>query len=146
MGILKKLTKNETEEKVQAEPQVKVASTSKKDTSVKETEKAKESKTRKSVIGINEAYRILVRPLVSEKTNAQESQGQYTFIVSVTASKVEVKKAVQAVYGVLPVRVNISNIDGKKVRSGRHIGRRNDYKKAIVSVKKGERLDIHAGL
>ncbi|PIR03553.1 MAG: 50S ribosomal protein L23 [Candidatus Magasanikbacteria bacterium CG11_big_fil_rev_8_21_14_0_20_39_34] len=140
MGILKKLTKNETEEKVQAEPQIKAASPSKKSPSDKQT------KTRKTAIGINEAYRILVRPLVSEKTNTQESQGKYTFIISPTASKVEVKKAVQAVYGVLPSRVNISNVEGKKVRSGRFTGRRNDYKKAIVSVKKGERLDIHAGL
>ncbi|OGH64518.1 MAG: 50S ribosomal protein L23 [Candidatus Magasanikbacteria bacterium RIFCSPHIGHO2_02_FULL_47_14] len=89
---------------------------------------------------------VLVMPLLSEKTTLQETMGQYTFVIEDSATKVEVKKAVTALYGVKPVRVNIVRMDGKQVRFGKRMGQRANYKKAIVTLPKGKQISIHAGV
>ncbi len=92
------------------------------------------------------AARVLVRPMLSEKTTMQEAQGQYTFVVTADATKPAIKRAVEEVYGVAPTRVNIINVEGKKKRFGRFIGRRSDWKKAIVRMPKGKTIQIHEGV
>ena len=89
---------------------------------------------------------VLVMPLLSEKTTLQETMGQYTFVIEDSATKIEVKKAVTALYGVKPVRVNIVRMDGKQVRFGKRMGQRANYKKAIVTLPKGKQISIHAGV
>jgi large subunit ribosomal protein L23 len=86
------------------------------------------------------AYRVLVRPHVTEKTAAQEALGKYTFIVSPDAGKVMVMDAVREVYGVRPVSVSIVKIKGKQVRRGRQVGRTSSMRKAIVTLKSGDSL------
>jgi large subunit ribosomal protein L23 len=86
------------------------------------------------------AHRVLVRPLVTEKTSRQEAIGQYQFIVAKNANKVEVAAAVRDLYGVKPVSVRIVNLKGKKVRFGRFQGQQKAEKKAIVSLKSGESI------
>lgn len=93
--------------------------------------------------GARTAYRILVRPLVSEKTAALASDGRYVFVVSPDASKIEVKKAVQEVYGIMPTEVNIINVRGKAVRFGHQFGKRKNWKKAMVTLPKGKTLPIY---
>ena len=86
------------------------------------------------------AFRVLLHPLVSEKTSRLESVGQYAFAVARHANKVEIKKAVERHYKVHVTSVNVVNVSGKTVRSGRSQGRTSDWRKAYVSLKKGETL------
>ena len=86
------------------------------------------------------AYRVLVRPLVSEKTSRLEKNRQYTFAVTPDANKVEIKKAIEKHYRVHVTNVNVVNVGGKFVRAGSSIGKRKDWRKAYVTVKAGESI------
>lgn len=86
------------------------------------------------------AYRVLVRPIVSEKTSRLEKNRQFTFVVAPHANKVEIKKAVEKHYRVHVMSVNVVNVGGKFIRSGRTIGKRKDWRKAYVTVKEGESI------
>lgn len=90
------------------------------------------------------AHRVLVRPLVTEKTTALGQLGQYAFEVSKDANKIEIRKAVKAVYGVAPVSVRVITVLGKPVRSRKGTPRRSSWRKALVTLKKGERIDLFA--
>src|SRR5689334_1804120 len=90
------------------------------------------------------AYKVLVRPLVTEKTTALQQLGQYAFEVAKDANKVEVRKAVKAVYGVMPTDVRVITVLGKPVRSRTGMSRRSSCRKAIVTLKKGDRIDLFA--
>jgi large subunit ribosomal protein L23 len=86
---------------------------------------------------------LLVKPLVTEKITYLQSDGKYGFEVRTEANKQEVKKAIEAIYGVHVVKVHMINCLGKDVRYGRMSGKRKDRKKAIVTLKKGERIEVH---
>lgn len=90
------------------------------------------------------AYKILVRPLVTEKTTALQQLGQYAFEVAKNANKLEVRKAVKSVYGVTPTTVRVITVLGKPVRSRSGMSRRSSWRKAIVTLKKGDRIDLFA--
>lgn len=92
------------------------------------------------------AYRVLLRPHLSEKAVARESGGTYTFVVHPSATKHAVQDAVLRVYGVAPARVRMMNMEGKIRRFGRMTGRRSDWKKAIVTLPKGKTISIHEGV
>lgn len=92
------------------------------------------------------AYRILLRPVVSEKAATGEAHRSYTFAVAVDATKTQIKSAIRTVYGVTPSMVRTIQVEGKRVRSGRTAGRRKDWKKAIVTVPAGSSLSIHEGV
>lgn len=89
---------------------------------------------------------ILVKPLVTEKAAVMASHGQYSFRVAMDANRVQVKQAVKALYGVLPVSVNIQRVRGKFVRFGGRGGMRQTWKKAIVTMPKGSSIDVYAGV
>jgi large subunit ribosomal protein L23 len=86
------------------------------------------------------AHRILHRYHLSEKTNQFSSIGRYVFKVDSHTNKIEVKKAVEKVYDVHVVKVNMVNVLGKKRRQGKTVGRTQDWKKAIVTLRDGERI------
>jgi large subunit ribosomal protein L23 len=92
------------------------------------------------------AATVLVHPIMSEKAMQAEMLGQYTFYVANNATKVDVKRAIAEVYGVVPTRVRMLNVDGKTVRFGKFIGRRTNTKKAIVTLPKGKTIAIHEGV
>ena len=92
------------------------------------------------------AYRILLKPLLSEKATHGERHGAYIFMVAKPATKPEIAAAVQAVYGVKPQKVNTVSLEGKEVRFGRRTGRRKGWKKAVVFLPKGKSISIHAGV
>ncbi len=94
----------------------------------------------------SQSFKVLVRPLVTEKSAVAESVGKYSFIVHKDANKNQVKAAVMEIYGVKPASVHVANVDGRRVRFGRAAGRRSDYKKAIVTLPAGKTIDIHAGV
>jgi large subunit ribosomal protein L23 len=102
--------------------------------------------TPKKVKKASAISKVLVRPLVSEKAAHGEAGGKYTFVVTKNANKIEVKKAVKDLYGVMPVRVSVINIEGKRKRFGRIKGKRSDWKKATVTLPKGKTIGIHEGV
>jgi large subunit ribosomal protein L23 len=92
------------------------------------------------------AHKVLIAPIVSEKSTHQEALHSYTFLVEKDANKIEIKKAIEEVYGVKALKVRTILVDGKTTRFGRKIGRRSTYKKAIVTTAKDQRLAIHEGV
>ncbi len=80
------------------------------------------------------AYDIIKKPILSEKSYDGIANKKYTFKVDVRATKTDIKAAVQEIFGVKVESVNISNYDGKIKRMGRTEGRRPAYKKAIVQL------------
>jgi large subunit ribosomal protein L23 len=93
---------------------------------------------------------ILKRPLVTEKVSSLNEKGKYGFIVDVDANKVEIKNAVEKMYGVNVERVNTISMMGKlKVRStkaGMLSGRKPNFKKAIVTLAQGEVIDFYGNV
>lgn len=89
------------------------------------------------------ASRWLVKPLVTEKNTYLQSEGQYGFEVCPEANKSEIIKAIEAIYNVHVIKARVINSAGKVVRYGRMSGQRKDRKKAIVTLKKGERIEVH---
>lgn len=89
------------------------------------------------------AYRILSRPLVTEKSASLAHDGTYVFIVNPEVNKLDVKSAIYEVYGVHPVSVRIARRQGKVVRFGRFSGQRKEWKKAMVTMPAGKTLPIY---
>ncbi len=96
--------------------------------------------------GAGQSYRLLVTPLLTEKSDRLQAQGKYSFLVSRDANKIEVARAVRDLYGVRPVAVHIVNVKGKSVRFGRTSGKQKDMKKAIVTLGKGESITAFEGV
>jgi large subunit ribosomal protein L23 len=87
---------------------------------------------------------VLVRPLLTEKMTAlRENANQVGFLVRADANRVQIKQAIESLLKVKVERVNVLNVRGKLKRLGRFAGRRSDWKKAIVTLKKGEKLEIY---
>jgi large subunit ribosomal protein L23 len=87
---------------------------------------------------------IIRRPVISEKSYALLDQNVYTFEVSPDANKVEIRQAVEAIFGVRVTNVNTLNRQGKRKRNRRDgkVGKRPDRKRAIVSLAEGDRIEI----
>ena len=77
---------------------------------------------------------IIIRPLMTEKTYAGVAEGKYTFEVAIDSTKVEIKNAVEELFGVKVLKVNTLKYDGKKKRVGVHQGLTKAWKKAIVNI------------
>lgn len=91
-------------------------------------------------------YDILRGPLLTEKgTMLKETENKVLFKVAKNANKIEIRKAVEEIFKVKVAAVATINCKGKKKRMGRYEGKRPDWKKAIITLKKGEKLDIVEG-
>ena len=95
-------------------------------------------------------YDVLRRPLVTEKTSYQSGKlNQYSFIVADNATRSQVKDAIETLYDVSVVRVNVINVPakrGRRLRSRRLLVRKASYKKAIITLAEGQRLEIFEGV
>ncbi len=80
------------------------------------------------------AYDIIIKPVVTESSMENMESKRYTFKVDTRANKSEIKKAVETIFGVKVKQVNTMNITGKKKRMGANVGKRPDWKKAIVTL------------
>ncbi|MBO6178093.1 MAG: 50S ribosomal protein L23 [Selenomonadaceae bacterium] len=89
-----------------------------------------------------EARDILIRPLITERTTQLMGEGKYVFVVAKKANKIEIARAVTEIFKVKVVAVNTANVTGKKKRLGRNVGKRPDYKKAIVKLAAGESIEF----
>lgn len=144
MSFLDRFRQKEEKKKLEkmAEKQTAKDLTSKK--SVKEKSEKKIVKNIKSKF--KGAHGILMKPLITEKISSVSSMGKYAFLISSDANKPMVKKAITALYGVNVKNVRIINVIGKKVRYGRSYGQRSDWKKAIVTLAPGEKIEIYEGV
>lgn len=86
-------------------------------------------------------YDIIVRPIITEKSTSITESGKYTFEVKQGTNKVEVKKAVEEIFKVNVVSVNIVNVRRKARRVGKYEGFRPAVKKAVVTVAEGQTID-----
>jgi large subunit ribosomal protein L23 len=92
-------------------------------------------------------YEILRRPLITEKsTTEKETSNKLVFEVALRANKIEIKQAVEQMFKVNVLDVTTMTMRGKKKRVGRFITRRPDWKKAMVTIKPGQRVEFFEGV
>jgi len=89
---------------------------------------------------------IIMKPVVSEKSTSLMEQNKYTFIVANGANKLEIKKAIEDLFHVKVLKVNTLKIRGKLRRVGRFHGKTAERKKAIVTLKPGDKIQVFEGL
>ncbi len=87
-------------------------------------------------------YELIVRPLITEKATKLVDEGKYTFEVKAGINKIEVKRAIEEVFKVNVVSVNIIKVRKKERRVGKYSGFRPAVRKAIVTLQKGQTLDV----
>ncbi|MFH1433983.1 MAG: 50S ribosomal protein L23 [Candidatus Uhrbacteria bacterium] len=90
--------------------------------------------------------KVIIKPYITEKTAILAHDNHYVFVVSADANRIQVRNAVKAMYGITPVSVNIQNQRGKRVRFGRVRGQQKAWKKALVTVPKGTKIDVYEGV
>ncbi|MDD4062529.1 MAG: 50S ribosomal protein L23 [Candidatus Pacebacteria bacterium] len=88
------------------------------------------------------AWQVLDRPYISEKATDLSKENKYIFVVSDKSNKNQVKQAIEELYGVNVLSVNVLNVNRKKKRLGKFTGWKKGFKKAIVEIKEGQRIDI----
>ncbi len=91
-------------------------------------------------------YDVLKKPVVSEKTMSLLAENKYTFLVNPDANKIEIKHAVEKAFSVKVTDVKTISVKGKKKRVGRHVGKTSDKKKAIVTLKDGDKIEVFDGV
>ena len=84
---------------------------------------------------------VLLRPVITEKSMTETNTGRYTFAVVKDASKLEIAQAVAEAFKVDVVAVNTSTVRGKSRRIGKRVGKKSDWKKAIVTLAAGQRIE-----
>jgi len=89
---------------------------------------------------------VLVKPMISEKTIGLIEDNKYTFIVAREANKIEIAHAVEEAFKVKVVGVNTRIVKGKLKRMGRYAGKRPDVKKAVVTLREGDSIEMFSGL
>jgi large subunit ribosomal protein L23 len=110
------------------------------------SEKGKDEKVEKQIRKFGNAYKVLLKPLITEKAAHLGTENKYVFYVATDANKIEISKAINEVYGVKPVSINIVRMQGKNVTYARIKGKRKDWKKAIVMLPKGKTINIYEGV
>lgn len=91
-------------------------------------------------------YDIIRRPVITEKTNIQKDEAnQVTFEVDPRANRIEIKRAVEQIFNVKVADTRTMNVSGKLKRRGRILGKRRNWKKAIVTLMPGERIEFFEG-
>ena len=92
------------------------------------------------------AYDIILKPVITEKSMEMLTQGKYTFKVAKDANKIEIAKAVETLFkGVKVAKVNTISVRGRLKRMGRTAGYTSDWKKAVVTLKPGEAIELFEG-
>jgi len=96
-----------------------------------------------------DAFSTILRPVVSEKSTVLGDQGKYVFEVAPTANKIQIKQAIEAAFANKKVQVsavNILHVAGKVRRRGRSVGHTRSWKKAVVTLRGDQRLDLFEGM
>ena len=90
-------------------------------------------------------HEVIIKPIITEKTTNLMEENKYTFEVDKNANKIEIKHAVESIFKVNVVDVRTLNVKSKPKRMGKYVGKTSSWKKAIVTLKPGERLPIFEG-
>lgn len=145
MAILDRFKKKPASAKASADKPVAKKAPAKK--AVAKKSDAPKAEAPKAVAKANAKSNAILRmPHVSEKAARLADKGTYVFRVPMSAEKVSIKKAVEAVYGVHVEKVRIVSTPGKPVRRGKRVSYRQDQKKALVTLKKGETIALYEGV
>ena len=92
-------------------------------------------------------YSIIKKPVVTEKsTVARDEENKYLFEVDRGATKIDIRNAVEKIFKVTVLNVHTINVSGKKKRVGRVVGRRRNWKKAVVTLAPGGSIEVHEGV
>ncbi|MCA9497762.1 MAG: 50S ribosomal protein L23 [Nitrospirales bacterium] len=87
---------------------------------------------------------VLIRPLLTEKITAiRETKNGVAFSVHRQATRVDIRRAVEKVFSVKVASVNVMNVRGKKKRQGRFTGKRSDWRKAFITLREGEKIELY---
>lgn len=112
----------------------------------KKKEKAKGTASLiKTTTKTESAYTIITRPLVNEKTTQMNEEGKMVFLVAPKATKTQIKKAAESLFEAKVKAVNTINQQGKHKRFRGIFGKRKNYKKAIITLEKGENIELLTG-
>lgn len=139
MSIFKNIIKKVSSEKKEKATEYKVAKTV--PAVVKAIASKKKSETKKGVVPGNLSH-VLVRPHITEKAAILAEKNTYVFKVARTTNKPEVAKAVEALYGVRPIRVNIINLPSLPVFVRGKVGFKTGVRKALVTLAKGDKIEL----
>ena len=99
-----------------------------------------------NLVDLNKSYKIILKPLVTEKATKLSEFNKVVFAVSLKSNKIEIKNAIEKLFSVKVLSVNIINIKGKIKRFKGVLGKKNNIKKAIVTLAEGNSIDISAGV
>ena len=90
-------------------------------------------------------YDVVRRPVITEKSTMLAEDGRYTFEVAADATKTRVKEAVETAFGVKVAQVNVMSVHGKRKRFGPRLKAKRSWRKAVVTLVKGERIELFGG-
>jgi large subunit ribosomal protein L23 len=138
-------TKKSTSEKKKEVPEQKVSMKDLYDGGTSQTVSSASSKE-KHVRKFANAYKVLVKPVITERAAHLGVINKYVFAVAKKANKIEIAKAVNEVYGIKPTKVNIISMSGKRVRYGKTRGQKKDWKKAVVTLPTGKTINLYEGV
>ena len=97
-------------------------------------------------VDLNKSYKIILKPIVTEKATKLSEFNKVVFEVASTTNKIDIKGAVEKLFSVKVKAVNIINIKGKVKRFKGVLGKRKDLKKAVITLEEGNTIDISAGV
>lgn len=152
MGIFDKIIGKEEEKKPSEKPkktaEVKAVKKKEKTVEKKSAEKPKAKPAGKKMMKREEniAHRIILEPIISEKSTTLGVENKYVFKVSQNSGKFQIKEAIEGYYGVKVVGVNTIKIPPKKRIHGRFVGYKKGYKKAIVKLRQGDTIGVAEGV
>ena len=90
-------------------------------------------------------HQIIIKPVISEKSYGEIEDSKYTFMVDLSANKIQIRKAIESLFDVAVVKVNTINVKSKPKRLGRSEGKTARWKKAIVTLKDGDKIEFFEG-
>jgi large subunit ribosomal protein L23 len=110
----------------------------------KETKEKSETAPKENLANLAQAQSavLIKKPLITEKATYLAESGKYVFIVPEGSNKIEIKKAIQDIYKVKVVKINVINVKSKEIGFGKNKGQTKGVRKAIVSVLPGQKIDI----
>lgn len=104
----------------------------------------------KNMLSVNiskeKAFNTIIKPIVTEKSTMLLENNQVVFLVDINSNKIDIKKSIQLIFGVKVSAVNVIKVKGKTKRFKGNLGKRSDYKKAIISLPDGQSIDLSAGV
>ena len=103
-------------------------------------------KNKSKEVDLNKSYKIILKPIVTEKATKLSEFNKVVFEVASTTNKIDIKSAVEKLFSVKVKAVNIINIKGKLKRFKGVLGKRKDIKKAVITLEEGNTIDISAGV